>query len=111
MLLYTDDVVLFSYTLANMKHLLDVLNTFNQISDQMLMWARQNYDNKGNTNKTLPTFTYKGQRLQKDKDWMTQNSCITLFLCSYILILLFYFRMANMKHVLHVLNTFDKISD
>ena len=49
---------------ANMKHLLDVLNTFNQISDQMLMWARQNYDNKGNTNKTLPTFTYKGEPIQ-----------------------------------------------
>ena len=61
-LLNVDNVDLFSYNLADIQHLLDVLNTFDQINELTI-----------NVDKTkmlaikpryYPTFTYKGEPKQ-----------------------------------------------
>ena len=56
-LMYAEDVALFSYNLDDMQHLLDVLDTFCQISGLTINVDKNKNDgNKGNITKTLPHF-------------------------------------------------------
>ena len=56
-LLYADDVVLFSYNLNDMQNLLDALDTFYQITGLTVNVDNKKDVNKGNTASTLLQFT------------------------------------------------------